>query len=205
MNRKIILVSVAAIMSIILGACRMKSFSYKIRNGYGHKWTYQIAMNSEEFNDIQDRGNSIYLAFDDMYTSTKQFVSANIFSMTDFNVFVIEDINFEVEGKSVHVPVNKKYTVKTESSIFAVEESPDKSLNGYSYFIYRTESKLRINFKKVFKDIDFEIGNEYSMNVTVNYSLDSTSFSKTINYNIKPYETNGSSEWIYNLFPETGI
>lgn len=124
MNRKIILVSVAAIMSIILGACRMKSFSYKIINGYGHKWTYQ---------------------------------------------------------------------------------SPDKSLNGYSYFIYRTESKLRINFKKVFKDIDFEIGNEYSMNVTVNYSLDSTSFSKTINYNVKPYETNGSSEWIYNLFPETGI
>ena len=75
----------------------------------------------------------------------------------------------------------------------------------YDYVLFRNESKIKVNLKKVFAGLDLSPGNQYEMSLMVNYSLDDTPYMQEINYKVVPYETKGSSEWIYRLFPETGI
>ncbi|MBP5443261.1 MAG: hypothetical protein J6Y60_08470 [Treponema sp.] len=191
-------------VSVLLISCSMKSISYKIINGYG-RWASQIAKTRENYEIIKNKGNGVYIEFDDICSTTNQPISIHVFSINDFNTIEFTDLVFVIEDKIFKTSINKTFSVKTEKFDFEVEEAPELKLSGYDYVLWRNESKIKVNLKKVFAGLDLSPGNQYEMSLMVNYSLDDTPYMQEINYKVVPYETKGSSEWIYRLFPETGI
>ena len=136
-------------VSVLLISCSMKSISYKIINGYG-RWASQIAKTRENYEIIKNKGNGVYIEFDDICSTTNQPISIHVFSINDFNTIEFTDLVFVIEDKIFKTSINKTFSVKTEIFDFEVEEAPELKLSGYDYVLWRNESKIKVNLKKVF-------------------------------------------------------
>lgn len=201
--KKIILI-LLYLCFFLLASCNRNNISYKITNGYG-KWSSQIARNKESFERIKNTGAAIYIEFNDIYSTSYQPFSVHIFSLEDFKLLELKDVYFAIDEKKIYLPLNKQFTVETNKSDFAVEDSSDLKVSGYEYILWRNEHNLRINFSKIFKEVSFSIGKDYTMSVFIDYRLDSKCYSQKITYKILPYKMEGSTEWIYTIFPDVGI
>lgn len=178
--------------------------SYRITNAHS-RWPSQIAKNQESFEKIKNDGSAIYIDFNDICSTTNQPFSILVFSLEEFEKIDLKDMCFIVEEKKINIRFNKRFVVKSKKADFTVEDSPELKCEGYEYFLWRDEHKRRVDFAKVFKDSSFSVENKYYVKAIVNYCLDSKNYSQEITYRVLPYETEGSSKWIYTLFPEVGI
>ena len=191
-------------VSILFISCDRKYVSYKITNGY-KKWSTQIAKNYTSFENIKNSGSGLYAEFNDIYSTVRQPISYHIFSSQDFSEIKLEAMVFVLGDKQTDISLNKKFTVTTKVAEFIVEDFPELHLTGYKYVLWRDESKIRIDMRKVFAGCNLSPRNEYDMKLIVKYRLDSKPYTQEINYKVVPYEADMDSEWIYTLFPDAGI
>lgn len=137
--------------------------------------------------------------------SRKNWISFIVFSAIPFSTFRLNSLELIYDNKVTDITQNLELDWKDIAVQYkAVQYEFNKNtINGYELRFYGNyEKNYQTNFYKIFKKGNFNFGDEFNVQLIVNYSLDSKKYSKKLDYVVECVEApQYPPNWYMALFP----
>ena len=193
---------------VILNTCVLyPAITYSILDTSGKRLT-TVNKDIHSYNELTNKGSVLYIEFSRIGNRFYYQISISLFTLNEYHVFKIHDLEFEFEGQKKIVKVNNEITLNQIPNIFSnrlfiVEEYNDLSVDTFFNYLYKDHNSIKLYLQNIFNKKDKDVGNKFELKLKVNYSLDNGNIlTQEINYLVSIRNNNPSSpEWMYRLFP----
>lgn len=152
--------------------------------------------NKENLNYLDNNGAKIYLLFDKRYGKTKQKIAFQIITKEKFESISIKSIKIKYAHSSNNFIINRDYRERLFMKSFV-----ENNENLYYGYVHYDDSDVVIDFKKLFKELNLEIGDEFPLSIDVNYKIDDKEYKQEAFFLVLVYEKSDfAPAFIYKYF-----
>lgn len=152
--------------------------------------------NKENLNYLDNNGAKIYLLFDKRYGKTKQKIAFQIITKEKFESISIKSIKIKYAHSSNNFIINRDYRERLFMKSFV-----ENNENLYYGYVHYDDSDVVIDFKKLFKELNLEIGDEFPLSIDVNYKIDDKEYKQEAFFLVLVYEKSDfAPDFIYKYF-----
>lgn len=158
-----------------------------------------IEIDNELLNFIEKNHAKIFFDFDTRYGKNKQGVGFKIFSKETFEKLIIDDITIKFFNYSEQQFINKAYQKNMLKKTIHAPYDTDKEF----FYVYESfmDSKVLINFDKLFKNLEIKNNSSFPLLIVVNYKLDDKIFSQELSFIVSVTEKSKMApSFIYKYF-----
>lgn len=139
--------------------------------------------NKENLNYLDNNGAKIYLLFDKRYGKTKQKIAFQIITKEKFESISIKSIKIKYAHSSNNFIINRDYRERLFMKSFV-----ENNENLYYGYVHYDDSDVVIDFKKLFKELNLETGDEFPLSIEVDYQVDDKKYMQEIFFIVDVYE-----------------
>lgn len=156
----------------------------------------------EHINSLKDEEDSVIelSVFAPAINQSKQSVNFIIFSRLDFQRFLLKDMTIIIDGKEIKL--SKDFMIEKQSQ--KIEYNFGEKIIGYYFLAFGNyENNYLVNFKKIFRSKNAQIGDTFEIQIKIHYFLDDREYNKMLHYVIecRKDEMDYPPNWFMFFFP----
>ncbi len=181
--------------SVLNMSCKDK-ITYSVKDVEERNQHGGFIFNKENLNYLDNNGAKIYLLFDKRYGKTKQKIAFQIITKEKFESISIKSIKIKYAHSSNNFIINRDYRERLFMKSFV-----ENNENLYYGYVHYDDSDVVIDFKKLFKELNLEIGDEFPLSIDVNYKIDDKEYKQEAFFLVLVYEKSDfAPSFMYKYF-----
>lgn len=158
-----------------------------------------IEVDNEVEKSIEINNAVIFLDFDTRYQKNNQGVGFKIFSREKFEKLIIDDLTINFFDHSERLYINKTFQKDMVKKTFHSTYDSDKVF--FYAYEHCLDSKVLIDFDKLFKTMETKCNSSFPISIVVNYKLDDVDFSQELHFIVSVTEKRKfAPPFIYKYF-----
>ena len=179
-------------------ACNTKLYDFFMPKAF-------LSYHVRNFNDKVPKAIIEAIGFTQFGNNRYTEISINVSSLEEHRTLKLHKIEFDAEGKTQSITLDKTFVLRQKKELFTVKESPELSIPVFWDIIANTnkDNNIKIYLQTIFKKTKEDMENQFFLAVRIYYSLDDGAVvSQELKYIVTVYERPPMApEWMYWLFP----